>query len=53
MQQLTVLSIQRSTDAERARIAAVDPRVKLVDAGGWFDGEIRDTWTDFAVARAI
>jgi phosphoglycerate dehydrogenase-like enzyme len=53
MQQLTVLSIQRSTDAERARIAAVDPRVKLVDAGGWFDGEIRDTWTDFAVARYL
>jgi len=51
MRVVSVLSIQRSTAAERARIEAVDPGVRLVDAGGWFDGEIRETWTDFAVAR--
>jgi glyoxylate/hydroxypyruvate reductase A len=53
MQELRVLTIQRSTAAERAQIEAVDPRVRLVDAGGWFDGEIRETWTDFAAARYL
>ena len=53
MPAINILSIQRSTEAERARIAALDKRVRLVDAGGWFDGEIRDTWTDFAVARYL
>jgi len=53
MQRVDVLSIQRTTEAERARIAAVDPRVRLTDAGGWFDGEIRDTWSDYAVQRYL
>ncbi len=44
MRTVNVLAIQRSTEAERARIAAVDPAIRLTDAGGWFDGEIRDTW---------
>ena len=51
MREVTVLSIQRSTAAERAKIEAVDPGVRLIDAGGWFDGEIRESWTEFAVAR--
>jgi glyoxylate/hydroxypyruvate reductase A len=53
MQGVNVLSIQRSTPAERARIEAVDAEVRLIDAGGWFDGEIRETWTDYAVARYL
>ncbi len=53
MREVKVLSIQRSTAAERARIEAVDPAVRLIDAGGWFDGEIRDTWTDYAVTRYL
>src|SRR5579863_1734932 len=53
MQAINVLSIQRSSAAERARIEAVDPGVRLTDAGGWFDGEIRETWTDYAVARYL
>jgi hypothetical protein len=53
MQAINVLSIQRTGAAERARIEAVDPRVRLIDAGGWFDGEIRETWTDFAAARYL
>jgi phosphoglycerate dehydrogenase-like enzyme len=53
MQGVNVLGIQRSTAAERARIEAVDPRVRVTDAGGWFDGEIRETWTDYAVARYL
>jgi glyoxylate/hydroxypyruvate reductase A len=53
MPKVNVLSTQRTSAAERARIEAVDPRVRLIDAGGWFDGEIRETWTDFAVARYL
>jgi phosphoglycerate dehydrogenase-like enzyme len=47
------LSIQRTGEGERARIAAVDPGVRLIDAGGWFDGEIRKTWTEFAASRYL
>ena len=43
MDTLNVLSIIRMTDGERAMIEAVDPSVRLTDAGGWFDGEIRET----------
>ncbi len=50
---ITVLSLQRTTAAQRAAIAAVDPAIRLVDAGGWFDGEIRETWTDYAAARYL
>jgi hypothetical protein len=25
----------------------------LIDAGGWFDSEIRETWTAFAAARYL
>ncbi|HYS50160.1 MAG TPA: D-2-hydroxyacid dehydrogenase [Xanthobacteraceae bacterium] len=53
MQKLNVLSIQRLSAAERAKIEAVDPALQLVDAGGWFDGEIRDTWPAFTSARYL
>jgi len=53
MREVNVLSIQRSSAADRARIEAVDPGVRLIDAGGWFDGEIRETWSDFAAARYL
>jgi len=53
MHTTNVLSIQRTTVAERARIEAVDSRVRLTDAGGWFEGEIRETWTEFAVGRYL
>src|SRR5262245_36487646 len=53
MQKLNVLSIQRLSAADRAKIEAVDPAIGLVDAGGWFDGEIRDTWPAFTSARYL
>jgi len=46
MPALNVLSIQRISAEELAMLEAVDPSVKLTDAGGWFDGEIRATWHD-------
>jgi glyoxylate/hydroxypyruvate reductase len=50
---VNVLAIQRISGADRARVEAIDPAVRLVDAGGWFDGEIRDTWPPYAVARYL
>jgi phosphoglycerate dehydrogenase-like enzyme len=48
-----ILAIQRLSAADRARIAAVDPAVRVIDAGGWFDGEIRETWPAYAAARYL
>ena len=53
MRTLDVLAIQRLSAAERAEIAAVDPAIRLTDAGGWYDGEIRETWPAVAVARYL
>jgi glyoxylate/hydroxypyruvate reductase A len=53
MRTLNVLAIQRTSEADRARIEAVDPAIRLVDAGGWFDGEIRDTWPAATAARYL
>jgi phosphoglycerate dehydrogenase-like enzyme len=53
MRTINILSIQRMSAAERARIEAIHPGVRLVDAAGCFDGEIRETWTDYAAARYL
>jgi glyoxylate/hydroxypyruvate reductase A len=53
MPSVNVLAIQRSTEAERARITAIDPSIRLTDAGGWFDGEIRDTWPAATATRYL
>jgi phosphoglycerate dehydrogenase-like enzyme len=53
MQTTNVLSIQRLGAADRKKIEAVDPAVRLTDAGGWFDGEIRATWPAFTSARYL
>src|SRR5580658_7203671 len=50
---VNILAIQRIAAADRARIEAVDPAVRFVDAGGWFDGEIRETWPGFTTQRYI
>jgi glyoxylate/hydroxypyruvate reductase len=53
MEPIDVLTIQRLSADDRARIQAVDPRVRLTDAGGWFDGEYRATWPAFTAARYL
>ena len=53
MREVNVLSIQRISATERARIEAVDPAVRVTDAGRWFDGEIRDTWPAYTAARYL
>jgi phosphoglycerate dehydrogenase-like enzyme len=53
MRTIDVLSLVRLTPSDRAKIEAVDPSVRLTDAGGWFDGELRDTWPAFTAARYL
>src|SRR5262245_15874672 len=53
MKRINVLSIQRLSAEDRAKIEAVGPIVQFIDAGGWYDGEIRDTWPAFTSARYL
>ncbi len=53
MQRINVLSIEYMSAEDRAKIEAVDPAIQLTDAGGWYDGEIRETWPAFALARYL
>ena len=53
MKSLNVLVIQRLGAADHARIKAIDPAINLVDAGGWFDGEYRETWPAYSAARYL
>ena len=53
MERLNVLSIARISAQDRVKIEAVDSAVHLTDAGGWFDGEIRETWAAFASERYL
>jgi phosphoglycerate dehydrogenase-like enzyme len=53
MRTVNVLNIQPIGAADLSRIEAVDPAVRLINAGGWFDGEIRDTWSAYAAARYL
>jgi phosphoglycerate dehydrogenase-like enzyme len=53
VRRVNVLAIQRINAQERSRIEAVDPAVALTDAGGWFDGEFRDTWPAVTAARYL
>jgi phosphoglycerate dehydrogenase-like enzyme len=53
MHTVNVLVIQPILDEEMARIARVDARLNLVDARGWFDDEIRETWPRWTVKRYL
>ena len=54
MRRIDVLSIQRLSSPDRAKIEAVEPgAVHLTDAGGWYDGEYKATWPAFATARYL
>jgi phosphoglycerate dehydrogenase-like enzyme len=53
MQRINVLSIEHISAEDRARIEAVDPAIQLTDAGGWYDGEIRETWPAFTSTRYL
>jgi hypothetical protein len=48
-----VLVIEPIGDADLRRIAEVDPGVHVVDARGWFDVEIRESWPAWTVHRYL
>jgi len=53
VRKIDVLAIQRLGAAERAKIEAVDPSIRVSDAGGWFDGEYRETWPAYTASRYL
>ena len=53
VRRIDVLLIQRLGAEDRAKIEAVDPAVRLTDAGGWFDGEYRETWPAYTASRYL
>ena len=53
MQSIEVLVIPPVSDEALARITNVDRRIKVVDARGWFDVEIRATWPEWTVVRYL
>ncbi len=53
MSQLEVLVIEPIGDGDLGRIVTVDPRLHVVDARGWFDIEIRETWPQWTVQRYL
>jgi phosphoglycerate dehydrogenase-like enzyme len=53
MQRTNVLAIHRISAADRSKIETVDRAIRLTDAGGWYDGEIRETWPAFTSARYL
>ncbi|MBI2365330.1 MAG: hypothetical protein HYV01_10055, partial [Deltaproteobacteria bacterium] len=50
---MEVLVMPRVTDEVLQRIQDVDRRVKIVDARGWFDVELRATWPQWTVDRYL
>src|ERR1700730_13856155 len=53
VRKIDVLAIQRLGAAERAKIEAVDPSIRVSDAGGWCDGEYRETWPAYTASRYL
>lgn len=53
MSKIEVLTIHPLSADAQVKIRAVDAGVRLTDAGGWFAGEIRETWPPFAVKRNL
>jgi glyoxylate/hydroxypyruvate reductase A len=53
MDQVEVLVIANVPDAALERIARIDKRIKVLDARGWFDEELRATWPQWTVDRYL
>jgi len=53
MRTFNVLTLTRINADDRAGIEAINPAIRLTDAGGWFDGEYRETWPGFSAERYL
>lgn len=50
---MNVLVIHGAGDADLARMAAVDPRIRVTDGRGLFECEYEQTWPQWAVQRYV
>ena len=50
---ITVLCLVPLSPAERERIESMDPRVRVIEAAGTFDGEMRETWARATTDRFL
>lgn len=50
---MNVLVIHGASDADLARIAALDPRIRVTDGRGLFECEYEQTWPAWAVQRYV
>ncbi len=53
MRRINVLAIQRISKEARDKITANDLEIDLVDAGGWFDDEVREAWGEYTASRTL
>lgn len=53
MERVKLLIMPQLADAVLDRIARVDPRIDIIDARGWFDGELRTTWPQWTIDRYL
>lgn len=53
MRKINILALQPLSKDARSKIEAVGPTVQLTDAGGWYDGEFRETWPAASVSRFL
>lgn len=50
---MKIVSLVGLSESDAKRIRAVDPSIDLTLAGGWFNGEYRDTWPDATASRYL
>ncbi|MEM7404935.1 MAG: D-2-hydroxyacid dehydrogenase [Pseudomonadota bacterium] len=50
---MKIVSLTPVAASDREAVEAVAPDIRLVDAGGWFDGEFVDTWPPATVSRYV
>ena len=53
MEKINVLVIPQVSDEVLQRVQNVDRRLSIIDARGWFDGELRATWPQWTVDRYL
>jgi phosphoglycerate dehydrogenase-like enzyme len=50
---LNIACLVRLKTADADAIRAISPEIELVEAGGWFDGEFKDTWPTATASRYV
>ncbi|MBV9827014.1 MAG: D-2-hydroxyacid dehydrogenase [Alphaproteobacteria bacterium] len=53
MRTINILGLQRISPRDLAKVEATDAAIRYVDAAGWFDGEIRETWPEYTANRFL